>query len=60
VYRFKRSFGATETFQYATYAHSEQLPRLLQLGSQELARRYPWYYVYPFDALENDAHPVSA
>ena len=51
VYEFKRKWSSVDTdyhFYTRTFA---SLERWRSMGREELARRYPWYFVMPYDAL---------
>jgi GNAT acetyltransferase-like protein len=52
VYRFKRSFGATDK----RYHYYNILPRGLTpfagFRKEDVVREFPWFYVVPFNALE--------
>lgn len=51
VHKFKRKWGSAES-RYRVYATAfKSLDRLRQIGVETLVREYPYFFVYPFDAL---------
>jgi len=51
VYEFKRKWGSRDIDYKLLTRKFGAIERWRQMGRQELAKRYPWYFVAPYDEL---------
>jgi hypothetical protein len=54
LYRFKRGWGAVEyPYRYYVSAHGDA-DAVRRQSPDSLREAYPWYYVFPYDRLDDD------
>ncbi len=51
VYHFKKKWGSEEAFYDVVVVPTGNVAALREAGADEVARRFPFFFVYPFDQL---------
>lgn len=60
LYRFKRGWGADDyPYHYYVSAHSD-IGSVRRASAKELTASYPWYYVFPYDLLDDERNETDA